>query len=385
MLDNTTITVTRKTMPWDDQAIVATYSEQSDPRLNGYSAMVITDSTISGADFECDADRLVTMIVRFPRCILSEMNTHRVFSRNSASSRARSLKSTIKQVMEDPYIPLFTENAKGMQGNLITDDIQLSMARKEWLFARDSAAKHAMRMLLGDDSDRVTRIDSEQRRLLCISHSYPSLQSSLDMYYTDYYGKGNDIPDIIPNVHKQTVNRLLEPFMWHEMLITSSYWDNFFRLRIDEAAQPEMQAIAQLMHVAYHESAPVHRELHIPFVSSERVANLSLLGYIREAFMESAAECARISYHDRSTMTSTGNSNLALRLLRQGHMSPFEHQAIGRMYLNRLVYRDDGWGRSMSGNLSLEWCQYRKIIEAERTAERPWFLPMSEGETNVSE
>lgn len=379
MLDNATITVTSKTMPWGDKAVVATYSKHSDPRLSGYSAMVITDSSISGADFECDADRLVTMIVRFPRCILSEMNTHRVFSRNSASSRARSLKSTIKQVMEDPYIPLFTENAKGMQGNLITDDIQLFMARKEWLFARDSAAKHAMRMLLGDD------IDSKQRSVLCISHLYPSLQSSLDMYYTDYYGKGNDIPDIIPNVHKQTVNRLLEPFMWHEMLITSSYWDNFFRLRMDEAAQPEMQAIAKLMYVAYHESNPVRRDLHIPFVSSERVANMSLLGYIREAFMESAAECARISYHDRSTMTSTGNSDLALRLLSQGHMSPFEHQAIGRMYLNRLVYRDDGWGRSMSGNLALEWCQYRKIIEAERTAERPLFLPTSEEKTNVSE
>ncbi len=390
MLDNTTITATRKTMPWGDKAVVATYSKESDPRLSGYSAMVITDSSISGVEFECDADRLVTMIVRFPRCILSEMNTHRVFSRNSASSRARSLKTTIKQVLEDPYIPLFTENAKGMQGNLITDDIQLSMARKEWLFARDSAVKHAMRMLLGDDIDRVTRIDPKQRRVSCISHSYPSLQSSLDMYYTDYYGKGNDIPDIIPNVHKQTVNRLLEPFMWHEMLITSSYWENFFRLRTDEAAQPEMQAIAQLMYVAYHESNPVHRELHIPFVSSEKVANMSLFGYIREAFMQSAAECARISYHDRSTMTSNGNSDLALRLLSQGHMSPFEHQAIGRIYLNRLAYRDNGqllddWGRSMSGNLALEWCQYRKIIEAERTAERPLFLPTSEEKTNVSE
>ena len=385
MLDNATITVTRKTMPWGDKAVVATYSKHSDPRLSGYSAMVITDSSISGADFECDADRLVTMIVRFPRCILSEMNTHRVFSRNSASSRARSLKSTIKQVMEDPYIPLFTENAKGMQGPYITNSNQLTKAETEWLFARDAAVEHALRMLLGHKMDRVTHIDSKQRRVLCISHSYPSLQSSLDMYYTDYYGKGNDIPDIIPNVHKQTVNRLLEPFMWHEMLITSSYWDNFFRLRIDEAAQPEMQAIAQLMHVAYHESNPVRRELHIPFVSSEEVANMSLLGYIREAFMQSAAECARISYHDRSTMTSTGNSDLALRLLSQGHMSPFEHQAIGRMYLNRLVYRDDGWGRSMSGNLALEWCQYRKIIEAERTAERPLFLPASEEKTNVSE
>lgn len=368
MLDNATITVTRKTMPWGDKAVVATYSKESDPRLSGYSAMVITDSSISGADFECDADRLVTMIARFPRCILSEMNTHRVFSRNSASSRARSLKSTIKQVLEDPYIPLFTENAKGMQGPYITNSDQLTKAEMEWLFARDAAVKHALRMLLGHKMD----------------HGDYDPYEMLDLYYDLYYSKEYE-GSRIPNVHKQTANRLLEPFMWHEMLITSSYWDNFFRLRIDEAAQPEMQAIAQLMYVAYHESNPVHRELHIPFISSEKVANMSLLGYIREAFMQSAAECARISYHDRGTMTSTGNSDLALRLLSQGHMSPFEHQAIGRMYLNRLVYRDDGWGRSMSGNLALEWCQYRKIIEAERTAERPLFLTTSEEKTNVSE
>lgn len=368
MLDNATITATRKTMPWGDKAVVATYSKESDPRLSGYSAMVITDSSISGADFECDADRLVTMIVRFPRCILSEMNTHRVFSRNSASSRARSLKTTIKQVLEDPYIPLFTENAKGMQGPYITNSDQLTKAEMEWLFARDAAVKHALRMLLGHKMDHVDYDPYEM----------------LDLYYDLYYGKEYE-GSRIPNVHKQTANRLLEPFMWHEMLITSSYWENFFRLRTDEAAQPEMQAIAQLMYVAYHESNPVRRELHIPFISSERVANMSLLGYIREAFMQSAAECARISYHDRGTMTSTGNSDLALRLLSQGHMSPFEHQAIGRMYLNRLVYRDDGWGRSMSGNLALEWCQYRKIIEAERTAERPLFLTTSEEKTNVSE
>lgn len=376
-LKNGSIIVTKQRMPWGEEAVVAKYDENSDSRLHGYSAMIIKDSRIT-TDFDADEqDRLTTMIVRFPRCILSEMNTHRVFSRNSASSRARSLKTTIKQVMDDPYIPLFTENAKGMQGPFITDGTQLAMAKKEWLFARDSAVKHAMRMLLGDD------IDPKQRRVSCISHSYPSLQSSLDMYYTDYYGKGNDIPNIIPNVHKQTANRLLEPFMWHEMLITSSYWENFFTLRMDEAAQPEMQAIATLMYVAYHESQPVKRGIHAPFMPAEETdAPIFDWDTIKHLFGLSAAECARISYHDRSTMDNksqkTGH-DLVQRLYTQGHMSPFEHQAISLTKARDFVHSYGSHKLSMSnlhGNFSGYWVQYRRVLEWEKRNERTMFSNM---------
>lgn len=361
------IIVTKQRMPWGEEAVVAKYDENSDSRLRGYSAMVIKDSRIT-TDFDAnEQDRLTTMIVRFPRCILSEMNTHRVFSRNSASSRARSLKTTIKQVLEDPYIPLFTENAKGMQGSYITDDDQLRMAKKEWLIARDSAVDMATWMLLGAG---VTCSDDVSERI--------------DIYYDKYYGKSREEWDVvIPNVHKQTANRLLEPFMWHEMLITSSYWENFFTLRMDEAAQPEMQAIATLMWCAYHESQPVKRGIHAPFMPAEETdAPIFDWGTIKHLFGLSAAECARISYHDRSTMDNksqkTGH-DLVRRLYTQGHMSPFEHQAISLTKARDFMHSYGSHKLSMSnlhGNFSGYWVQYRKVMEWEKRNHRSMFSDM---------
>ena len=32
-------------------------------------------------------------------------------------------------------------------------------------------------------------------------------------------------------LHKQLVNRLIEPFLWHTVVVTSTEWDNFFEQR----------------------------------------------------------------------------------------------------------------------------------------------------------
>ena len=47
--------------------------------------------------------RLITFEVTFPRCILAEFNTHRVLSRNSASSRAIPVEKQIAKVLADPF------------------------------------------------------------------------------------------------------------------------------------------------------------------------------------------------------------------------------------------------------------------------------------------
>ena len=345
--------VKRVDTPWGDRCIEASY-DGFEPRLDGYKCVIVLDTLRprAGTGWDTSHYRITTMIVRFPRCILSEMNTHRVFSRNSASSRARSLKSTIKQVLEDPYIPLFTENAKGMQGPYITNSDQVTKAEMEWLFARDAAVQHALRMLLGHKMDRVDYDPYEM----------------LDLYYDSYYGKDYE-GSRIPNVHKQTVNRLLEPFMWHEMLITSSYWRNFFDLRMDEAAQPEIQAIATLMYEAMHESRPYIFPEHIPFVKREHHAlQRTLLRDLRR----SAAECARISYVDRSTAgNKDGSEDLAMRLLSQGHMSPFEHQAIDPD-IYKTLFPGGGFtlsAISLHGNLDPCWVQGRHIFEHQIGAE----------------
>ena len=130
-------------------------------------------------------DRLTSVLVTMPRIILSEMNTHRMLSKNTSSSRAIPFHKMVKAVQENPFIPIaWQKEHKGMQGTEYLVDRKHENAVYEWLKARDFAVKQANIM----NSDGVT---------------------------------------------KQLANRLLEPFMWTTMLITGSKegWDNFFNLR----------------------------------------------------------------------------------------------------------------------------------------------------------
>ena len=49
--------------------------------------------------------RLTTFICVFPRIVLAEFNTHRMLSRNSASSRAIPFNKMLEMVKTNPFIP----------------------------------------------------------------------------------------------------------------------------------------------------------------------------------------------------------------------------------------------------------------------------------------
>ena len=143
--------------------------------MNKISAKIVADS------INPEGNRITTMEVVFPRIILSEFNTHRMFSRNSASSRAIPFKKMLKMVEEDPFIPIAWQKAhKGMQGSQYFDEEESKAQSKRWLQARDEAIR---------------------------------LAKSLN-----YEG-----------VTKQITNRLLEPFMYHKVLVTATEWDNFVK------------------------------------------------------------------------------------------------------------------------------------------------------------
>lgn len=346
------ISITPQIMPWGSQCVQAEYNSDADPRLKGFKAIIVCDS------LNANNERLVTMIARFPRCILAEINTHRVFSRNSASSRARSVKTTISSVMNDPYIPLFSRNHKGMGGALMTDPNKIKEATRLWLKARDNAVENELRLLVGD-KDNIKAENWEQ---------------IVDYYYTNIYNSEGLSDQTALSVHKQNANRLIEPFMWHEALITSSYWTNFYNLRISEFAQPEIHAIATLMRAAMDASTPKTRPMHIPFVADNTVNVENLFNFswdeLKTILMNSAAECCRISYKDRSTMQNRqDNTALATRLLHDGHMSPLEHQAIDlQVYKN--LSKGSRFGEDnvnikgqLNGNLSQGWVQLRHMFE----------------------
>lgn len=158
----------------------------------------------------------------------------------------------------------------------------------------------------------------------------------------------NDLTEI--GLHKQVANRLLEPYAWSHVILTATEFANFFNLRTDEGAQPEIKALANSMLIAYNESKPTKLsmgEWHLPYL---RFEDYSLNLETQKAL--SVARCARVSYlnHDGTTPEIDKDLELHDRLLKYGHMSPFEHQATP----------NSGWWGNFKG-----WKQYRKYIPNE--------------------
>jgi hypothetical protein len=224
--------------------------------------------------------RLITVEATFHRFVLAEFNTHRVMSRNSASSRAIPVEKQIKRVLEDPAVPLrFGTNQPGMQSGPPLSGAELDEAREIWLCARDRAIESA--------------------------------QLLLDQ-----------------GVHKEVTNRLLEPFMWHTAIITATEWGNFFSQRISPLAQPEICAVATAIKEAIDASVPTRigqHEWHLPYIQPDEVGlDVELLKKL------SAARCARVSYltHD-GTRDHDKDLELFDRLVGANppHASPLEHVA----------------------------------------------------------
>ncbi len=245
--------------------------------------------------------RLVTMEVRMHRFVLAEFNTHRVFSRNSASSRAIPVSKQIDRIHEDLAYPLeWPAEQKGMQGGEPLSDKAAYEAETVWLGASQDARNHAMRM----------------QRL----------------------GPNADEP-----LHKSVINRVLEPYMHHTVVVTSTAWENFFALRTDKDAQPEIRLAATTMQAAYrdHKPKPLQGgEWHLPYVESEDYKAASGMVGLGESMYPllakvSSARCARTSYLTQDGKRDlTEDLGLYDRLVTERveagkpvHWSPLEHVA----------------------------------------------------------
>lgn len=226
-----------------------------------------------------NCSRITTMEVTYPRFVHSEFMTHRVFSRNAASSRAIPVEKMLQVVKDDPAMPVFWgHNQSGMQASKEVDDKDGAIVA--WLVARDSAIKSAQELLK--------------------------------------FG-----------LHKQIVNRVLEPFAWITVIVTGTDWDNFFNLRCHKDAQPEIRYVAQMMLAKYQESVPIEviqGYWHRPYAEDLK-SNDSLSEKQKNEI--AVARCARVSYltHD-GRRDPDADLLLYGRLLTGGHMSPFEHVAV---------------------------------------------------------
>jgi hypothetical protein len=298
-----------------------------------FGAQILSDSASPAGH------RLTTLEVTFPRFVLAEFNTHRVFSRNSASSRAIPIAKQLRRVIEDPYLPIeFGSNQPGMQAGPTLSGEKGDAAEREWLSARDDAVR------------RVLGLVTE-----------PELAASADplelLAQVEGARQAGGPPAEWLNVHKQVANRLLEPFMWHTVIVTATEWENFWNLRCHADAQPEIRLVAEKMRAAVETSEPVeldYGEWHLPLIRAEDREGASTEDLIKV----SAGRCARVSY-----LTHAGKRDLdadvALhdRLLTSGHMSPLEHPA-------RPLSEEELAAGDWCGNFR-GWCSYRKQVPGE--------------------
>ncbi len=306
------------------------------------TAKVVADSIYAGS-------RLVSVEVEFPRAYLAEFNTHRMFSRNSASSRAIPVWKRMKMALDRPYIPnSFGKNKAGMQA---ADDLgEADRARMlgNWLAGRDVALIQSYCLTGSRKEIEKTTKGNPEAMVLCermereIMPNYPDIARAMSA--------------LDEGLHKQHANRPLELYSFHTVIVTSSYWRNFFGLRPSMNAQPEAQDFGIAIARAIMRSVPqtlLLDEWHLPYVRPEDLVeekNLLTLARI------SCARCARTSYltHD-GIRSHAADLELVAGLQTNGHMSPFEHAATPNVYGQNEI----------SGNFSEKWIQYRKFLENE--------------------
>jgi thymidylate synthase ThyX len=311
---------------------------------NGISATIIQDSINE------HSNRITTFEIEYPRFILSELNTHRMLSKNSASSRAIPIQKMHEHVRENTATPInWGRNRAGMQATEELRATERKAAQGVWTAARDQALSHASVL--------------------------------------------NQI-----GLHKQVANRITEPFMMMKTVITGTEWANFFWLRDHADAQPEIANLAYCMRLAMERSVPqVLRpgEWHVPYV----VTHCDRDGYVwysdnrgteltvEQALIISASCCAQVSYR-KNDDTLEKAQEIFHRLITSEpiHASPIEHQATPMSVHNardrsssdpEWGYRfqnPETWGLGIthmdrnydfwSGNFK-GWIQHRKTLQNE--------------------
>lgn len=258
------------------------------------TAKIIADSVAE------NGTRITTFELEYPRFIHAELLTHRMLSRNAASSRAIPLKKMLGLIRSNPAMPVeWGRNQAGMQAKELLDPTEEYAAKLVWKAAGWTCSCFAW--LLGKIG-----------------------------------------------VHKQIANRIVEPWSHIKVVATATDWDNFFHLRCHEDAQPEIHVLADKMLEAFQNSKPEELKIgewHTPYVEHVFIGKSDKFtyavefknkeGYSETAFLSeedalkvSASCCAQVSYRVLDQSLSKARM-IYSRLVESTpiHASPFEHQA----------------------------------------------------------
>ena len=261
-----------------------------------------------------------TFLIEMPRMILSEFLTHRVLSKNVASSRAIPTKRILQKIRDKPYYPMFWgENKSGMQSTAVMGNWKAIQCKFWW-----------------------------------------SIHRVFTLFVTQRLAN--------LGLHKGWSNRLSEPHSYIKLLTTGTDWDNFLHLRADNDAQPEIAAAALLIEHLRHNAiyalcsnTNMHdaNNWHYVFITpAERAKYRDKPQYLAQL---DAARCARTSYvtHDFKEPNPAADIDTFGKLVgRKLHASPLEHPCFP-------IRVEDPYP---TGNYR-GWRQYRQVYESQREFE----------------
>lgn len=278
---------------------------------------------------------LSTLLLRYPRCIHAEFMTHRVFSRNAASSRAIPVAKLIEDVMTNPFVPLhWGANQKGMQAT------------------EECASKVFM-------SDRLR--EREKAWLMARDHAVIAAEAFSQAGY-----------------HKQIVNRLLEPFSHITVVVSATEWSNFLALRDHPDAEPHIAMLAREMRECLDDESTIQTlqpgEWHMPFVLGSDVSAAfnwwrghGALGDLLRKL--SVARCASTSFKTVDGFDMTLDRAIALhdKLVASTplHASPCEHVAQADALIGHDIGIPDAWEHPKQHKNFVGFRQYRAMLPGE--------------------
>lgn len=283
--------------------------------------------------------RMTTLELEYPRFILSELNTHKMLSKNSASSRAIPEKAMHTQIRSNPAMPVYWgANQPGMSARVEIEGENLEEAKRLWLSAMETSLTYSKAM----------------------------------------FGAG---------LHKQISNRVSEPWMMMKTVLSGTEHANLLWLRDHPDAQPEFRDLAHKWKLALENSQPTELQIgewHVPYVQTYRSPLDGMLHYFDEAGNPisvetarkiSASCCAQVSYRKNDPSLDKAE-DIFDKLINSVpmHASPVEHQATP-MNISSMEFGDpETWepgvshvsknGDFWSGNLR-GWVQFRKLIPNE--------------------
>lgn len=309
------------------------------------SAKVIADSINE------TGQRLTTFELEFPRLILSECNTHGAIEKNTSSSRAIPVSKMLDHILEQNLKPIyFGSNKSGMQAGNELESISLEVAKGLWEDSLEKAVFYANQL--------------------------------------DALG-----------VAKEVTNRITEPYQLIKAVWSATDWENWFNLRLEKDADPNICMLAFKMYEAMSKSKPTllkKGEYHLPYVnqyqSIEEETPYNVFYYdkecdhtvehcltLKEAIKYSVASCASVSY--RATDMTLDKADKIWNMLVKSevvHSSPLTHIATPIVKYNELGYvrenckEPDSWekgvthmrrdGTLCSGRFA-GWIQQRHLIE----------------------